>query len=100
MDAEDIYNQALGQYYSSEPSSNKQNILDQFETSAEMGLDLAMLRAGEMYFFGDGIKASKTKGVNWIAKACKTADHYNDLYVYNPNTGDKVPAKMFLMGMN
>lgn len=96
MNASEIYNNAIEKYYAAQSPSDKKHALNEFEIAAQMGLDLAMMRAGEMHFFGDGVKPSREKGIRWISKACKVAEHYNDLFIHNPRTGNFLNAKVFL----
>jgi len=96
MKATEIYNSAIEKYYAANSSSDKKHALKEFENAAKMGFDLAMLRAGEMYFFGDGVEPSKENGIYWISKACTVAEHYNDLYIQDLRTGAFLDAKVFL----
>jgi len=96
MKATEIYNSAIEKYYAGNSSSDKKYALKEFEIAAKMGLDLAMLRAGEMHFFGDGVEPSKEVGIYWITKACEVAEHYNDLFIQDHRTGTFLDAKEFL----
>lgn len=96
MNALEIYNNTIEKYYAARSPSDKKHVLNEFERAAEMGLDLAMLRAGEMHFFGDGVEPSRENGIRWISKACEVADHYNDLYIQDPRTETFLDAKVFL----
>lgn len=96
MNASEIYNCAVEKYYSAHTPSDKKHALKGFENAAHMGFDLAMLRAGEMYFFGDGIQTSRKEGLRWISKACEVSEHYNDLYIQDPKTGNFLDVRAIL----
>ena len=96
MQATEIYNKAIEQYYKAQSKTDKKAVSAKFEIAAEMGVDLAMLRAGEMHLFGDGVKTSKTIGRKWVLKACEKAEHHNDLYIQDPKDGIWLDAKKFL----
>jgi TPR repeat protein len=96
MIAEEIYNEAVTLHNKTNTAQSKTHIFKAYLKAAEMGLDLAMLRAGEMLYFGDGIEISKEQGLRWIRKANQISEHYNDMAIQNPYTHKWVQAEEFL----
>lgn len=96
MTAEDLHNLGVKSYYSNEATNPKKVAYDYYEKAAKKGLDLAMLRLGEMFFFGDGVAKSKSKGIYWMKNALVNAEHYNDLYVINPTSDVWTPLEKFV----